>query len=97
MAQRQLCQLVERAIDDLPVEVRTVLMTRVVEGMSIEDTARLLGIPQATVKTRLHRARAMLRRALEDQVGPLFSDVFPFDGDRCNRIADAVVSRLPKQ
>jgi RNA polymerase sigma-70 factor (ECF subfamily) len=97
MAQRQLCQLVERTIDDLPVEFRTVLMTRVVEEMSVEDTARLLGIPQATVKTRLHRARAMLRGALADQIGPLFSDVFPFDGERCDRIADAVVSRLPKQ
>lgn len=43
MAQRQLCQLVERAIDDLPVEFRTVLLTRVVEEMSIEDTAQLLG------------------------------------------------------
>jgi RNA polymerase sigma-70 factor (ECF subfamily) len=38
----------------------------------------------------------MLRRALADQVGPLFSDVFPFGGELCNRIADAVVSRLRK-
>jgi RNA polymerase sigma-70 factor (ECF subfamily) len=47
-----------------------------------------------TVKTRLHRARAMLRGDLERRVGPLLSDVFPFDGVRCQRMADAVIVRL---
>ena len=57
MAQRQLCQLVERAIDELPQDFRTVLVTRVVEGMSVDETAALLGIRPETVKSRLHRAR----------------------------------------
>ena len=57
MAQRQLCQLLERAIDELPEEFRTVLMARVIEDMSIEETAELLGLREETVKTRLHRAR----------------------------------------
>ena len=39
MAQRQLCQLVERAIDELPQDFRTVLVARVVEGMSVNETA----------------------------------------------------------
>ncbi len=94
MAQRQLCQLVERAIDDLPQDFRTVLVARIVEGMSVDETAALLGIRPETVRSRLHRARRMLRVTLADHIGPLFSDVFPFDGQRCERITNAVVARL---
>ena len=94
MAQRQLCQLVERAIDELPQDFRTVLVARVVEGMSVNETAAVLGIRPETVKTRLHRARRLLRVTLADHIGPLFSDVFPFEGQRCARITDAVVKRL---
>lgn len=94
MAQRQLCQLVERAIDELPQDFRTVLVARVVEGMGVNETAALLGIRPETVKTRLHRARRLLRVTLADHIGPLFSDVFPFEGQRCARITDAVVKRL---
>lgn len=94
MAQRQLCQLLERAIDELPDEFRTVLVARIIEGMSIEETADLLGIRPETVKTRLHRARRLLKAALADHIDPLFSDVFPFAGKRCERISDAVVKRL---
>jgi RNA polymerase sigma-70 factor, ECF subfamily len=94
MAQRQLCQLLERAIDALPDDFRTVLVARVIEDMSIEETAELLGIRPETVKTRLHRARALLKVALADHIEPLFSDVFPFDGERCERIANAVVQRM---
>ena len=94
MAQRQLCQLVERAIDELPQDFRTVLVARVVEGMSVDETAALLGIRPETVRSRLHRARRMLRVTLADHIGPLFSDVFPFDGQRCERITNAVVARL---
>ena len=41
MAQREICQLVEHAIDELPQEFRTVLVARVIEGMSVEETAAL--------------------------------------------------------
>lgn len=94
MAQRQICHLIERAIDDLPEEFRTVLVARVIEDMSVEDTAALLNLREETVKTRLYRARSKLKAALEDQIGPLFTDVFPFDGVRCERVTNAVVARL---
>ena len=94
MAQRQLCQLVERAIDGLPPEFRTVLVARVIEGMTVVETADLLGLRPETVKTRLHRARRLLKVALADHIGPLFSDVFPFEGKHCKRITNAVVNRL---
>jgi RNA polymerase sigma-70 factor (ECF subfamily) len=94
MAQREICQLVEQAIDALPQEFRTVLVARVIEGMSVEETADALDLRSETVKTRLHRARRLLKAALAEHMGPLFSDVFPFDGKRCERIADAVLHRL---
>jgi len=94
MALTQLCQLLERAIDELPGEFRTVLMARLIEDMSIEETAELLNLRPETVKTRLHRARLRLKASLSNHIEPLFADVFPFDGKRCERIADIVVKRL---
>ena len=63
-------------------------------ALSIEETADLLELRPETVKTRLHRARRLLKAALADHIGPLFSDVFPFDGKRCERMTNAVVKRL---
>ena len=94
VAQREIFQLMERAIDRLPEEFRTVLVPRVIEDMSIEETAQLLGLLPETVKTRLHRARRLLKAALAEHIGPMFSDVFPFDGRRCERLTNAVIKRL---
>jgi RNA polymerase sigma-70 factor (ECF subfamily) len=94
MAQHEIRHLLERAIDALPDAFRVVLIARVIEEMSIQETADLFGIRPETVKTRLHRARDMLRKDLEQQVGPLLTETFPFNGARCNRMADAVIARL---
>jgi RNA polymerase sigma-70 factor (ECF subfamily) len=94
MAQHQIHQILERAIDTLPEPFRVVLVARLVEEMSIEETADLLDLRPETVKTRLHRARLLLRDDLERQVGPMLTDVFPFDGARCERMADVVIARL---
>lgn len=94
MAQREIVQLLEQAVDELPEAFRTVLVARVIEGMSVEETAKLLGLRQETVKTRLHRARGLLRTKLESHIGPLFNDAFPFAGKRCERMTDTVVKRL---
>ncbi|TPL00223.1 MULTISPECIES: RNA polymerase sigma factor [unclassified Mesorhizobium] len=94
MAQRQILGLVERATDSLPDVYRTVFVARVIEGLSIEETAELLGIRQETVKTRLHRARALVRKALDDEIGPVLLDAFPFAGRRCDRLTQAVMTRL---
>jgi RNA polymerase sigma-70 factor (ECF subfamily) len=93
-AQRQIHRFLEEAIDQLPEQFRVVLVARVVEEMSVDETAELLGLRPETVKTRLHRARRLLRPALEAQIGPLFRDIFPFEDPRCERVADNVVRRL---
>lgn len=95
-AQRQLYRLLEDEIDRLPEEFRLVLVARLIEGMSVAETAMLLDLKPETVKTRLHRARALLKEALAEQIGPLFSDVFPFAGARCERVLSRVLERLPK-
>lgn len=94
MAQRQILQFVERATDSLPDVYRTVFVARVIEGLSIEETAQLLDIKPETVKTRLYRARALVRKQLDAQIGPVMLDAFPFAGRRCERLTAAVLARL---
>jgi RNA polymerase sigma-70 factor, ECF subfamily len=94
MAQRQLIHLVEQATDNLPEAFRLVFVARVIEGMSIEETSELLGIKPETVKTRLHRARQLVRDRLESEIGPILTDAFPFAGRRCERLTETVMKRL---
>jgi RNA polymerase sigma-70 factor, ECF subfamily len=94
MAQREILRLVERATDNLPEIFRVVFMMRLIEGMSVEETADLLDLPQETVKTRLHRARRLVREQLDELIGPVLMDAFPFAGKRCQRMTSAVMLRL---
>lgn len=94
MAQTEIRALLERAIDKLPSAFREVLVARLVEGMSVAETADLFKIPPQTVKTRLFRARALLRAEMERHIGPVVGDVFPFAGARCERLTQRVLSRL---
>ena len=84
-------ELLERRIDELPVAFRTVFVMREVEEMTVDETASALGIPPATVRTRLFRARSLLRNALATDVDVATRDVFSFDGARCDRIVAAVL------
>lgn len=94
MAQREIQHVVEHAIDDLPEAFRIVFITRVIEGMNVEETAEILDLKPETVKTRLHRARVMLRDNIEKKVGPVVMEAFPFAGKRCDRLTEAVLKRL---
>jgi RNA polymerase sigma-70 factor, ECF subfamily len=92
-ARTQIRKILERAIDDLPPAFRIVLVMRDVEGASVEETANALGIMPETVRTRLHRARRLLRESLGEQLVSQLHDVFPFERPRC----DALVHRLLPQ
>jgi RNA polymerase sigma-70 factor, ECF subfamily len=94
MAQREIQHVVEHAIDELPEAFRIVFITRVIEGMNVEETAKILELKPETVKTRLHRARTMLRENVERKIGPFFIEAFPFAGKRCERLTEAVLKRL---
>jgi RNA polymerase sigma-70 factor, ECF subfamily len=92
-AHSQIRKMLEEAIDTLPMAFRIVFIMRDVEEIGIGDTAKLLGLREETVKTRLHRARRMLREHLGEQFASALKDVFPFEKPRCN----ALVQRLLDQ
>jgi len=94
VARRQIRRLLEAAIGGLPGRFRLVLVARDVDGMSVEETADVLGLRPETVRTRLHRARRLLRAALEERLGDPLRGAFPFDGARCTRLTEAVLARL---
>lgn len=94
MSRMEVRQLLERAVDELPTAFRTVFVLRDIEGMSTEETAQQLAIKPETVKTRLHRARRLLRAAIETQMSGAFATLFPFDGARCVHMADRVLAQL---
>ena len=84
--------LLEQKIDELPVAFRTVFVMREVEDMTVQETAECLSIPEATVRTRLFRARALLRDAIARDMDLAVLDVFHFAGERCDRIVETVLT-----
>jgi RNA polymerase sigma-70 factor, ECF subfamily len=94
-AQRaQMRRLLESQIDALPDAYRAVFMLRAVEELSVEETGEVLGLAPGTVRTRLFRARAMLREALAQKIDLASEDAFSFAGERCDRIVANVLSRI---
>jgi RNA polymerase sigma-70 factor (ECF subfamily) len=76
-----------------------VFVLREVEQLSTRETAEALALGEEAVKVRLHRARAMLRRALGEEVARATPEAFPFLAPRCNRMAERVmeaIARLPR-
>ena len=89
----ELRALLERRIDGLPELYRAVFMLRAVEELSVEETAAALELPEATVRTRYFRARALMRGALEHDLDRAMGDAFGFAGERCDRIVASVLAR----
>jgi RNA polymerase sigma-70 factor, ECF subfamily len=87
-------QLLELAIDSLPEKFRTVFILRVVEQLTIAETAASLDLNEATVKTRLFRAQARLRTTLSQRLRREHMTLFDFGGNHCDRIVESVHARL---
>ncbi|MGZ2426656.1 RNA polymerase sigma factor [Rhizobium laguerreae] len=94
LARSQARHLLENAVDELPDDFRAVFVLRDIEGMSTDEAASYLGLRPETAKTRLHRARKMMRQSIEKQLSGAFSALFPFDGARCAFMADRVIAAL---
>lgn len=86
--------LLERKIDALPEQFRTVFMLRDVEELSVDETAECLAIPAATVRSRAFRARALLRESLAREIDTATVSAFGFAGARCDRIVAAVLAKI---
>lgn len=93
-ARSQIRRLLERAIDDLPEPFRVVFIMREIEDCSVQETADNLDLRPETVKTRLHRARRLLRSALDETLASTMTEAFPFLGQRCDRITNTILERL---
>jgi RNA polymerase sigma-70 factor, ECF subfamily len=94
VAREQLRRLLEHAVAELPDQFRAVFVLREIEGMSSEDTAEALGLPVATVKTRLFRGRRRLQRMLAPEVANVLTGTFPFAGSDCAAMTQRVLTEL---
>ena len=90
----ELRALLEQKLDALPESFRLVFVLRCVEEMSVEETAAALDIPEATVRTRLFRARSLLRDALTQEIDMAQRDIYEFGGAHCDHIVKQVLARL---
>jgi RNA polymerase sigma-70 factor (ECF subfamily) len=90
----ELRDLLEWAIDRLPAGMREVFVLREVEGSSTLEASECLGVSEDVVKTRLSRARAMLRRLLIERTGAAAAEAFRFYRPRCDRVVANVLARI---
>jgi RNA polymerase sigma-70 factor (ECF subfamily) len=93
-SRRELEAILEAAIDRLPDGYREVFVLRMVETLDGTETAGALGLSEATVRQRLHRAREMIQSDLQRQVGTVIHTAFGFLGHRCDRMVARVMGRL---
>jgi len=90
----QLGRMLQAAVDALPETYRSVFVLREVEQLSTSETAESLVLSEEAVKTRLHRSRALLRRDLENRLGPAIAEAYSFLGTRCDRVVAQVLQRI---
>jgi RNA polymerase sigma-70 factor (ECF subfamily) len=89
--------LLETAVDSLPEAYRLVFMLREIEGLSTSETAAGLELGEEAVKTRLHRARAMVRSAIAERMGASSAEAFAFPATRCDRLVAAVMAAIERR
>lgn len=94
LAREEIRKLIEQAVAKLADPFRSVFVLREIEGLSGEETAEILGVPVATVKTRLFRSRRQLKDMLAPEVGALLSGTFPFAGGDCAALTKRVLAAL---
>jgi len=64
MEQRELTELIERALADLSEEYRTAVVLRDLQGFAYDEIAEIMEVSLGTVKSRIHRGREALKEAL---------------------------------
>ncbi len=94
VAREQIRKLLEQAVAGLPDAFRTVFVLREIEGLSSEETAAILDVPVATVKTRLFRGRRKLQEMLAPDLGSVLTGTFPFAGADCAAMTERVLKAL---
>ena len=90
----ELGRMLQAAVDALPETYRSVFVLREVEQLSTRETAESLDLSEEAVKTRLHRSRALLRRELENCLGPAIAAAYTFLGTPCDQMVRRVLDRI---
>ena len=90
----ELREVLEASLDGIPELYRSVFVLREVEGLNTSEAAECLGVSEDVIKTRLHRARSLLRSELFERAGLASAEVFPFHLTRCDRIVAGVLAKL---
>ncbi len=93
---RELVQVLERAVDALPDGYREVFVLRRIDGFSVAETAEVLGLSEEAVKTRMFRANERLRDRLDRMLEESSEELFGFPATRCNRVVEAVLNQLER-
>lgn len=92
---KELKAILEGAIDKLPENLRSVYIMREVEHLSVHETSQCLEISEENVKTRLHRAKAILKDELyKRSKGDI--ELFRFGDQRCEKVMIAVMLQIGK-
>ncbi|MFK5983931.1 MAG: RNA polymerase sigma factor [Pseudomonadota bacterium] len=94
IATEQLHELLEKAIDQLPVGNRCVYMMRAVQQLSTRETAQSLDVTEEVVKTRYLRAKRLLQNIFEGHIEKTGLSLHEFAGNRCDSIVSNVMGRL---
>lgn len=95
LAQAELAKLLMSAVARLPDQYRSVFVLRDIEGMSVNETSEVTSLKAATVKSRLFRARRLLREMLEPELGNLFAGTITFAGADCEAMTARILAALP--
>ena len=93
---QELRHVLEEAVDALPEAYRAVFLLRDIEGLSTAETGEGLGLGDEAVKTRLHRARAMIRRTVSSRIGDSAAGAFQFQAPRCDRVVAFVLDAISR-
>lgn len=88
----ELKYIIERALEEIPFEYRIVFSLREINDLPVSETAKLLNISEANVKTRLHRAKLMLRNEIEKTYSS--NELYEFNLIYCDAIVENVLKRI---
>ena len=92
---RELAHALEKSIEEIPLDYRTVFILREKEGLSVSETSEVLDISESNVKVRLNRAKTMLREKIEGYYSKV--EVYDFNLVYCDKIVKRVFDRLENE
>ncbi len=94
LARQELAKSLKTAVARLPDDYRSIFVLRDIEGMSVRETAEAASLNEATVKTRLFRARLLLRKDLAAELNGVFANTITFAGADCEAMTARVLAAL---